>query len=207
MGRFIKTLQGTRVICWSSYVSGYQHELEITESSPWGRLGEENLNRIREFKERRTSVISKPISHFKEQIETISSLSAKFEKIFFNATTRRRFSQSKIYFAHRYGREVAPIVQAFGVEDFNSLKIQKQKIGSELFEDFKTVFERIKQSAREISGVAAYSDRLFSKDEVWFSGKRIKERNLVRSELKKIKKSLRKASDKLRLLEKKHLTP
>ena len=55
---------------------------------------------------------------------------------------------------------------------------------------FDSEFERTKLISREISGLAAFVDKRFSEGGTWFSGKRIKHRSLVNSEIKKVQEQI-----------------
>ena len=60
-------------------------------------------------------------------------------------------------------------------------------------------------SRKEVSGLAAYADKVFSKDDSWNSTKRIRQRRAVNKELSKLKKRINNVSKQVQALRQKYI--
>jgi hypothetical protein len=188
---FINSLKRVFLLSDLPFIKNYQIRSRFSDELIIGKgSANENERLIADFLKNRNQYIEKPVTHLTQQLKTLSSIGKKFKEIFFNATTLKKVSKSRKVFARQFGRELAPILQVITLSNLSEVELERLKLSQSFLDVFDSEFERTKLISREISGLAAFVDKRFSEGGTWFSGKRIKHRSLVNSEIKKVQEQI-----------------
>jgi len=149
--------------------------------------------------------ISRPFDNLFQHYDTLLSLMERFNEIFFNATTAKEFSQSKIIFARKYGREIAPILQMIASEELTDEAVKELELPENFTAIYKDGFVLAQSVARSVSAVAGDIDLFLSVKRSWNRYIRIEQRNKVsknlvgfRNKIRDARESLEKKVDSLR---------
>ena len=144
----------------------------------------ENEKLIASYLKNRNDYINLPVEYLVQQLKTLESIGERFKKLFFDSTTVKLLSQSKQVFSRKFGRELAPVLQVITLSDLSEVELNKDKLNKNFTSVFIHEFEKTKLISREISGLAAFVDKIFSEDGKWFSTRRIKQRKIINNEVK-----------------------
>ena len=82
--------------------------------------------------------ISRPFDELFQHYDTLLSLMDRLNEVFLTQLLQKTFSQSKILFTRKYGREISPIIQMIASEDLNDKNFNELKLPKNLHEVYKT---------------------------------------------------------------------
>lgn len=180
------------------FIKNYQRNFSINQEA-W--LGPHSIfltkRYVEDYQREVWENISRPFDGLFQHYETLLSLMDRFNEIFFNATTAKTFEQSKVIFARKYGREIAPILQMIATEGLTEESIKELKLP----EDFDNIYREghlLAQSvSRSVSAAAGDIDLFLSVKKNWNRFIRIEQRNKLSKKLIDFRKKINSAKDSL----------
>ncbi len=180
------------------FIKNYQRNFSINQEA-W--LGPHSIfltkRYVEDYQREVWENISRPFDELFQHYETLLSLMDRFNEIFFNATTAKTFEQSKVIFARKYGREIAPILQMIATEGLTDEAIKELKLP----EDFDNIYREghlLAQSvSRSVSAAAGDIDLFLSVKKNWNRFIRIEQRNKLSKKLIDYRKKINAAKESL----------
>lgn len=191
IGELYSYLKQFEVLHYFDFIKNYQKEVSISTES-W--LGANSIfltkRHVDEFQRKVWENVNRPFDYLFQQYDTLSALMVRFNEIFFNATTVKSTDKSKVIFARKYGREVAPVLQMIGTEELVEEEVAKLNLPKNLEAKYREGFMLATSISRSVSAVASEVDLFLSAKRPWNRFIRIEQRNKVNSSLQKLKKRI-----------------
>ena len=118
------------------------------------------------------------------------SLMERFNEVYFNITTVKTFDQSKVLFARKYAREIAPILQMIASDVITDEKIEELALPEGLIPTYRDAFSLVQSVSRSISAAAGDIDLFLSVKKSWNRYIRIEQRNKLSKKFISLRKKI-----------------
>ena len=198
MGKFYQLIKNLPGFSEINFIKNYQRNFSLNQEA-W--LGPHSIfltkRFVEDYQREVWENISRPFDGLFQHFDTLISLIDRFNEIYFNATTAKEFAQSKIIFARKYGREVAPILQMIASEELTDEAIKELKLPENLIATYRDGHVLAQSIARSVSAVAGDIDLYLSIKKSWNQFVRIEQRNKVAKNLVSLSKQIQEAREEL----------
>ena len=198
LGKFYYYLKKYSFFDRFDFIKNYRPNFSVSNEAWLGRNSVFLTKRlVDEFQRGLWENVHRPFDYLFQQYETLNSLIDRFNEIYFNSTTAKTFAKSKIMFARKFGREVAPVLQMIGTEELTEEHLAGLKLPEELLNIYKNGFETAKRISQSVSAVAGDIDLFLSVNKEWNRYIRIEQRNKISKDLSKLKDEIKSVSEQL----------
>ena len=191
IGRFYKFAKKLPWLAEVDFIQHYEQSFSLTREA-W--LGPHSIFLTKKFvddyQQQIWEQMSKPFDELYQHFDTLISLMERFNEIYFNITTVKTFDQSKVLFARKYAREIAPILQMIATDVVTDEKIEELALPEGLVPTYRDAFSLVQSVSRSISAAAGDIDLFLSVKKSWNRYIRIEQRNKLSKKFVSLRKKI-----------------